>query len=463
MQYDSTKRISYFYNPTIGNYCYGQKHVMDPKRISMAHSLIVGFGVYSSLDHYETREASLTEMSQFHSRDYIEYLQNYISQDKVKILQNLGEDFPIINEDEKNSLENKKQFGIGLQADCPGFDGLYSFSQLSAGGSIDAAHLLINNMADIAINWGGGLHHAKKREAYGFCYVNDIVLSILELLKVYPRVLYIDIDVHHGDGVEEAFALTDRVMTVSFHEFGNNFFPGTGSLNSIGEGYGKYHSVNVPLLPGIDDDMYRELFQTVINMVNSYFRPDAIVLQTGADSVAHDKIGHFNMSIKGHGECVRFIQSLGIPLVVLGGGGYTIHNVSRCWAYETGVLVGQQIGGKIPQDDQYYLMYANNPELHFPIISGLENQNKAQDINKMIATIGENLRQIEGRPGFQFHYVPETFLYDSDDEIEEEDETGQKLYEREKEMDFEENDYKYIQKRKINQKTRKGYALFDRD
>lgn len=85
------------------------------------------------------------------------------------------------------------------------------------GGSIDAAHLIINNAADIAVNWGGGLHHAKKSEAYGFCYLNDIVVCILELLKVFPRVLYIDIDVHHGDGVEEAFYTTNRVMTVSFH------------------------------------------------------------------------------------------------------------------------------------------------------------------------------------------------------------------------------------------------------
>lgn len=88
---------------------------------------------------------------------------------------------------------------------------------LSVGGSIDAAHLIINNSADIAVNWGGGLHHAKKAEANGFCYVNDIIICILELLKVYPRVLYIDIDVHHGDGVEEAFYNSNRVMTVSFH------------------------------------------------------------------------------------------------------------------------------------------------------------------------------------------------------------------------------------------------------
>ena len=96
-----------------------------------------------------------------------------------------------------------------------------------SGGSIDAAMRLNHGLTDIAINWAGGLHHAKKSEASGFCYVNDIVLAILELLKFHARVLYIDIDIHHGDGVEEAFYTTDRVMTVSFHKFGE-FFPGTG-------------------------------------------------------------------------------------------------------------------------------------------------------------------------------------------------------------------------------------------
>lgn len=99
---------------------------------------------------------------------------------------------------------------MGDSTDNPHFPGLFNFCQLSTGGSIDAAHVLVTNQAEVAINWSGGLHHAKKREASGFCYVNDIVIAILELLRVYQRVLYVDIDVHHGDGVEEAFLLTNR-------------------------------------------------------------------------------------------------------------------------------------------------------------------------------------------------------------------------------------------------------------
>jgi len=104
------------------------------------------------------------------------------------------------------------------------------------------------------INWAGGLHHAKKSEASGFCYVNDSVLAILSLLEYFPRVLYIDIDVHHGDGVEDAFYNSNRVLTCSFHQYGEDFFPGTGNFDSLGEDEGKYYSINVPLRPGINDE-----------------------------------------------------------------------------------------------------------------------------------------------------------------------------------------------------------------
>ena len=121
--------------------------------------------------------------------------------------------------------------------DCPVFDGMYAFCQASSGGSIGGAVKLNRAHADVSINWAGGLHHAKKCEASGFCYANDIVLAILELLKHHKRVLYIDIDIHHGDGVEEAFYTTDRVLTLSFHKFGE-YFPGTGDVKDVGASLG---------------------------------------------------------------------------------------------------------------------------------------------------------------------------------------------------------------------------------
>lgn len=128
--------------------------------------------------------------------------------------------------------------------------------------------------SDICINWAGGLHHAKKQSASGFCYVNDIVLAILELLKYHQRVLYIDIDVHHGDGVEEAFYTTNRVMTVSFHRYGD-FFPGTGDIKDMGENEGKGYAVNVPLLNGLDDDSFYEIYKNIMEAVRQRFRPES--------------------------------------------------------------------------------------------------------------------------------------------------------------------------------------------
>ena len=161
----------------------------------------------------------------------------------------------------KIDLELKK-FSVGSpNGDSPVFGGMYEFCQRFCGGSLNAAQHMNQGLSDVTINWAGGLHHAKKAEASGFCYVNDICVAILELLKHHPRlsqiispyfeskirVMYLDIDVHHGDGVQEAFYLSDRVMTVSFHKYGRDFFPGTGDMYEIGEQQGKYYSVNVPL------------------------------------------------------------------------------------------------------------------------------------------------------------------------------------------------------------------------
>lgn len=148
------------------------------------------------------------------------------------------------------------------ESDCPIFEKMYNFCQQYAGGSLDAAVRLNHKLNDICVNWSGGLHHAKKTEASGFCYINDIVLAILELLKYHARVMYIDIDIHHGDGVEEAFYNCDRVMTVSFHKFGD-YFPGTGDIDEIGVKKGKYFAVNVPLDDGIDDATYEAIFRPV--------------------------------------------------------------------------------------------------------------------------------------------------------------------------------------------------------
>jgi histone deacetylase 1/2 len=180
----------------------------------------------------------------------------------------------------------------------------------------------------------------------------DIVLGILELLRFKKRVLYIDIDVHHGDGVEEAFYTTDRVMTVSFHKYGE-YFPGTGELRDIGIGQGKNYAVNFPLRDGITDASYRSIFQPVIENVMKFFQPEAVVLQCGGDSLSGDRLGCFNLSMDGHANCVNFVKSFNLPTLVVGGGGYTMRNVARTWAFETGVLVGQDMDRTLPYNEYY--------------------------------------------------------------------------------------------------------------
>lgn len=295
-------------------------------------------------------------MTQFHTDDYIDFLK-------------------LVTPDNRdNYLSEQTKFNIG--GDSPIFDGLFEFCGISAGGSMEGAARLNRGKCDIAINWAGGLHHAKKGEGSGFCYVNgnsisaipnhywfndqlDIVLAILELLRFHKRVLYIDIDVHHGDGVEEAFYTTDRVMTVSFHRYGE-FFPGTGELRDTGVGRGKDYSVNFPLKDGIDNESYKAIFEPVIASIMQHYRPDAVVLQCGADSLCGDRIGSFNLSMKGHANCVQFVKSFNLPTLVLGGGGYTMQNVSRTWAFETGLLLDKPMDPVLPYDEYYQVCNLRN-------------------------------------------------------------------------------------------------------
>lgn len=310
------------------------------------------------------------------------------------------------------------RFNVG--DDCPVFDGMYEFCKIYAGGSIAAARKLNNGGADIAVNWSGGLHHAKRLEASGFCYINDIVLAILQLLTHHPRVLYIDIDIHHGDGVQEAFYTTDRVMTVSFHKYNGDFFPGTGNIEEIGTSLGKYFSLNVPLRDGIDDDSYISLFKTVMEPVIHSFRPSAIVLQCGADSLGCDRLGCFNLSIRAHGECVRYIKEFRLPLLVLGGGGYTIRNVARCWTYETSILLDEELPNDLPEDTPYREFFYPDYRLHPTLTGRVENHNTRPYLDNIRMRVLEQLRYLNGTPSVQMQEAPPDilgFMEDGDAEI----------------------------------------------
>ena len=394
----SKDRICSFYD-SVGTSYYGNNHPMKPHRLAMTHHLVLSYDLHRRMEVYRPRRSYPVEMTQYHAEDYVEFLSR------------------ITPDTASEHMQSMQRFNLG--EDCPIFDGLFDFCKLYTGGSIDGAVRLNHGMSDIAINWSGGLHHAKKAEASGFCYINDLVLAILELLKHHARVVYIDIDIHHGDGVEEAFYMTDRVMCVSFHKYGDLFFPGTGGLNDIGKNAGKYYSVNVPLRDGIHDDGFQDIFQTVMQKVMDVYRPGAIVLQCGADSLAADRLGCFNLSLDGHADCVKFMKKFGVPLLVTGGGGYTKSNVSRCWTNETAVLLDRKLPKDIPEHDFYYEYYADQDyKLKVEPTNYIENLNNKTYVHEVKKEVMENLRAIEHAPGVAMHEVPPDSMipeFDEDD------------------------------------------------
>ncbi|KRX43550.1 Histone deacetylase 1, partial [Trichinella murrelli] len=369
---DYRKRVVYFSDDTIGNFSFTSRHLMKPFRAAMTDSLVQSYGLTQCMKVMKTEWASEDDLKVFHTNEYIE---------AIKVA---------------TKTKSKKRGG---DADCPEFFGVLEYCRAVAGSSLSSARVMNTRTSDIIINWNGGMHHAKSYEASGFCFINDIVLAILELLKVYDRVLYVDIDCHHGDGVEEAFYTTNRVMTVSFHKYGD-FFPGSGRLEDIGLDEGEKYAVNVPLNSGIGDANYVALFRMIITKIVEHFRPSAIVMQCGADSLAHDRLGCFNLSISGHGECVKFVRSLQIPLMLLGGGGYSLHNVARCWTYETSIALDVPISNDLPFHE-YYNFYSPSFKLHLPAAKNVLDMNGTRYLEYIGKYICENIRSLEHAPSVE--------------------------------------------------------------
>ncbi|CEL59583.1 histone deacetylase 1/2 [Rhizoctonia solani AG-1 IB] len=403
-EHGSKRRVSYYYDGDVGLYSYGGAHPMKPYRMRMTHHLVAAYDMLQKMDVFRPRRATQLDMTRFHTDEYIDFL---------------GKVSP---ETAEELTGNGTRFLVG--EDNPAWDGLFEFCSISAGGSISAAQRLNSGTADIAVNWAGGLHHAKKREASGFCYVNDIVLGILELLRQFPRVLYIDIDCHHGDGVEEAFYTTDRVFTCSVHKQ-VNFFPGTGDVHDRGYGPGKGYTANIPLMNGISDEQYASIFQPVIRHIIEWYRPGAIVLQCGADSLSGDKLGVFNLSMEGHAACAQFVRSFNIPTILLGGGGYTTKNVARAWTYETACALG--IEHEIPR----MLPYTDHLEWYGPRYrldvesSNMQNDNDTAYLEGVKRKVLEGLRELPFAPSVGLQDVPRMDVGEAIGLVDEEDEESE--------------------------------------
>ncbi|XP_078268450.1 histone deacetylase 8 isoform X2 [Rhinoraja longicauda] len=339
------------------------------RRASMVHSLIDSYGLLKYMRVVKPRIASMEEMAMFHTDAYLEHLQK-ISED--------GDD------DDPESVE----YGLGY--DCPATEGVFDYAAAVAGATLTAAQCLMDKKYQVAINWPGGWHHAKKDEASGFCYLNDAVLGILKLRKKFERVLYIDMDLHHGDGVEDAFSFTSKVMTVSFHKYSPGFFP--GDVTDIGMGKGRYYTVNVPLEDGIQDNRYYHVCESVLKEVYASFNPEAVVCQLGADTIAGDPMCSFNLTPVGVGKCLRYILNWELPTLILGGGGYNHANTARCWTYLTAIILGKTISSEIP-DHEYFTEYG--PDYVLEITQSCRSdQNDLQRIEQLLNTIRGNLKNV---------------------------------------------------------------------
>jgi acetoin utilization protein AcuC len=290
---------------------YGPEHPLRMERLGLTWSLMEAYGL-TSLPQSRVvtpAPAEIDEIAAFHARDYIEVLRAVDAGDWVP---------------------HAARYGLG-PGDNPIFPGLWDLARVCAGGSLMAAALVAEGEADRAFHFAGGLHHAMPDRASGFCYVNDPVLAIMALRRRGWRVAYVDIDAHHGDGVQFAFYDDPNVLTISTHERGDRLFPGTGFVDELGRGEGVGYSVNLPLQPFTDDAVYGPAFEAVVPRLLTAFAPDALVLQLGIDSHRTDPLTHLAFTVQGFDAAVRRLLGLVPRVVALGGGGYDLPNVARAW------------------------------------------------------------------------------------------------------------------------------------
>lgn len=230
--------------------------------------------------------------------------------------------------------------GIG-GSDNPVFWGMYNYGDLVAGASVKGAQLLLSGEADIAFNPSGGHHHAMHELAAGFCYINDVAIACQYLANQKKKVLYLDIDVHHGDGVQTAFYDSKDVMTISLHETGKSLFPGTGFEDEIGTGAGEGYSINIPLPEETYNAAYMHCFYEIVDPLIYAFKPDVIVTEIGADTLAGDPLAHLRLTNQTLVKIINHLVQLNIPLLFTGGGGYHIDNTVRAWSLAWIVMTGQ--------------------------------------------------------------------------------------------------------------------------
>lgn len=319
----------FIYTDAYLDYDYGPTHPLRIIRLKLTYGLIKSYGLLDlpSVQFIPTIKAEEKDLAAFHSEEYL------------NILKQANEGYP---------MEDAYFYGLG-PGDNPIFPGLFNLSLLLTGATLQAVDFVADGKGEIAFNIAGGLHHAMRARASGFCYINDPVIGIMRLLNRGKRVAYIDIDAHHGDGVQKAFYETNQVLTISLHESGHTLFPGTGFEYEIGEGEGEGYSVNLPFPPHTEDEVYVWVFDEVVPELVHAFKPDVVVTQLGVDTFYDDPLTNLHLSIFGFERILKKIKNLAPRWIALGGGGYNISNVARAWTLAWAVMNGIELNEKLPE------------------------------------------------------------------------------------------------------------------
>jgi acetoin utilization protein AcuC len=302
---------------------YPPGHPFRPERAAQLIDVLAGEGLIdeSWCDLLPAEPASREELERFHLPEYLD------------LIERAGR-----GEISAEMLSH----GLGGE-DCPAFRGVYELARLAAGASLQGARLLLGGVYHAVLSPLGGFHHAGPSNAEGFCYVNDVVLSCMELAERGAKVACVDLDVHHGNGTETAFIDDPRVLVVSTHQSGKTLYPWSGSEKVLGEGAARGTNVNLPLLPGADDDAFLSVIDAVVIPVLRAHRPDVLVLEIGMDVLSGDPLASLRLTNNGMADAAERIRGLDVPMLVLGGGGYDPSRTARGWALTWSVLCDAEV------------------------------------------------------------------------------------------------------------------------
>ncbi|MEP6979887.1 MAG: acetoin utilization protein AcuC [Nakamurella sp.] len=323
------------WDPALLRYRWSDDHPMNPLRLELTMLLATELGVLDGLDVIAPEPADDQTLRTVHTADYIAAV-------KAASVPGAG---PYGDED---------GFGLGT-TDDPVFVGMHDAAALIAGGSVLAARSIATGEVTRAVNIAGGMHHAMAGRASGFCVYNDAALAIVELLgRGVERVAYVDVDVHHGDGVQAAFYDDPRVMTISLHESPRTLFPGTGRPAEVGGGDAAGTSVNVALPAGTGDAGWLRAFHAVVPGALQAFRPQVLVSQHGADAHVEDPLANLRLSVDGQRAAQLALRELadrhsGGRWLAVGGGGYAlVRVVPRTWTHLLGIVTDRDVAPATP-------------------------------------------------------------------------------------------------------------------